>query len=77
MTGGSGHLIGQIRQARREDKLPYSFTAADVKQTCPGWAENTYSTFLPKHRKGNPGGETELFVRNSDGTYRLAEESPL
>ena len=77
MTGISRRFIGQIRQARREGKLPTRFTAADVKAACPGWAENTYSSFLPKHREGNPGGTTELFVRNSDGTYSLAEESPL
>ena len=33
--------------------------------------------FLPKHRKGNPRGETELIVRNHAGTYTLVEESPL
>jgi len=29
-------------------------------------------TFLPKHRKGNPGGYTVLFVRVERGVYRLA-----
>ena len=26
---------------------------------CPGWADHTYGVFLPKHRRGNPGGYTE------------------
>ena len=77
MTGRSGRFIEQIRQARREGRLPPNFTASDVKEACPGWAENTYPTFMPKHRKGNPGGTTELFVRDSDGTYALIEESSL
>ncbi|HEX4134448.1 MAG TPA: hypothetical protein VHY84_07565 [Bryobacteraceae bacterium] len=28
-------------------------------------------TFLPKHRVGNPGGYTELFVQIERGRYRL------
>ena len=27
--------------------------------------------FLPKHREGNPGGQTELFVQIERGLYRL------
>lgn len=28
-------------------------------------------TFLPKHRVGNPGGNTELFVRLDRGLYKI------
>jgi len=35
-------------------------------------ALSTYSTFLPDHRLGNPGGYVVYFERNSDGTYTLA-----
>jgi len=34
-------------------------------------ADRTYSVFLPKHRKGNPGGYTEYFEQHEDGTYSL------
>jgi hypothetical protein len=45
--------------------------ARAVKQACPGWADRTYHVFLPKHRAGNPRGETELYVRVAPGLYRL------
>jgi hypothetical protein len=51
--------------------LPQSFRAADVRRACPGWADHAYGVFLPKHRRGNPGGETELFYQNPDGSYSL------
>lgn len=31
-------------------------------------------TFLPKHRVGNPGNETELFVRIQKAVYRLKSD---
>ena len=71
----SGRFIKQIRRARQMGKLPIRFTASDVKVACPGWAYNTYSTFLPKHRVGNLGGVSELFVQHRDGTYSLVEDS--
>jgi len=30
-------------------------------------------TFLPKHRVGNPGGNTPLFIQIGRGLYRLRE----
>jgi hypothetical protein len=61
--------IRRIREARRRGVLPETFTAAEVNKTLKiHWA----STFLPKHRKGNPGGYTVLFVRVQAGVYRLA-----
>jgi hypothetical protein len=41
-----------------------------VKAACPGWAENTYGTFLAKHAEGN-GNTTELFIRVKPGLYKL------
>ncbi len=67
-------FITQIRKARHSGKLPERFRAADVRDACPGWAKSTYSVFLPKHRLGNPAGETVLFVRNEDGSYSLIED---
>jgi hypothetical protein len=33
--------------------------------------DHTYGVFLPKHRRGNPGGYTPYFQQNPDGTYSL------
>lgn len=64
-------LIEAIREARRDNFLPECFTPDDVRVLCPGWAPQTYETFLPKHRRKNPGGYTVYFERNEDGTYSL------
>jgi hypothetical protein len=41
----------------------------------PGFGDGTYKAFLHKHRKGNPGGASELF-RQVD-TNRLELLRPL
>ena len=64
-------FINDIRRAVHGGKLGKQFRAADVRRTCPGWNEGTYSNFLPKHRVGNLGGNTELFVQHEDGSYSL------
>ena len=61
----------QIYTAVRLGKLAEPFTAEMVKRVCPGWADRTYHVFLNKHRVGNPGRETELFVRISPGQFKL------
>jgi hypothetical protein len=64
-------LVNDIRRAVARGDLPRSFRAADVRRACPGWADRTYGVFLPKHRQVNPGGDTELFYGNPDGSYSL------
>jgi len=60
--------ITLIREALNNGKLPTNFRAADVNRALKiDWAGN----FLPKHRVGNPGDESELFVQVSRGLYRL------
>ena len=49
------------------------FRPADVRRACPGWADNTYSVFLPKHRRGNPGGYSEFFIQHEDGSCSLTK----
>ena len=61
-----------IVAAVQDGKLLEPFNAADFRRACPGFAKNTYSTFLPKHRVGNHGGNSELFVRVAHGQYELA-----
>jgi len=60
-----------IVQAVRAGKLKEPFTISDLRAACPGWAYNTYSTFPNKHRVGNPGGNSELFIRVAPGKFKL------
>ena len=64
-------FVEDIRQASRRGKLPERFRGADVRRACPGWAKQTYTVFLPKHRLGNPGGYTAYFRQHTDGSYSL------
>ena len=65
-------IIDDIREARRPDKLPKCFRAADVRRACPGWAETTYLNFLSKHRVDNPGRYAKkYFERHAPGLYSL------
>lgn len=64
-------FMDDIRRASKTGRLPVRFRADDVRTACPGWADSTYGVFLPKHRVGNPGGYTEYFVQNIDGSYSL------
>ena len=60
--------IRQIREAVRTGQLGKTFTADEVNKALNiDWA----GSFLPKHRVGNPGGYTKLFVRIRPGLYRL------
>ena len=60
--------IRRIREAVRAGSLPDIFGPSDVNRILHiHWA----GTFLPKHRVGNPGGYTELFVQVERGRYRL------
>ncbi|MDZ4723773.1 MAG: hypothetical protein SGI97_07710 [candidate division Zixibacteria bacterium] len=64
----TGAFFNEIFRAVKEEKLLEPFMPNDVRDACPGYAENTYSVFLPKHRIGNPGRNTELFERMADGS---------
>ena len=69
--GIMSQFVDDIRLALDEKRLPRHFRGSDVKRACPGWAERTYTVFLPKHRVGNPGGYTEYFEQHTDGSYSL------
>ena len=64
-------FVEDIRCARREGRLPERISPNDVRKACPGWAQTTYGVFLPKHRKGNPGGNTAYFRQHEYGLYSL------
>ena len=67
-----GVLIQEIRAAVEAGRLKEPFSSKDVIQAGVRCAVSTPGTFLPKHRVGNPCGNTELFVRVARGRYRLA-----
>lgn len=60
--------IRRIREAVASGRLGKEFRAEDVNKEL---SIEFAGTFLPKHRVGNPGGNTELFVRIVPGLYRL------
>ena len=63
-------LAQDIYSAVAAGRLKEPFRPSDVRRACPGWATKTPGVFLPKHRIGNPGKETELFERLPDGSYK-------
>ena len=58
----------RIRQTVVDLHLAEPFRAADVNRVLK---IDFAGTFLPKHRVGNPGNNTELFVQVNRGLYRL------
>ena len=68
-----GRLIREIRQAVRDGKLKEPFCADDIIPAGIRCASSTPRTFLPKHRVGNPSGDSELFIRVARRKYRLKE----
>jgi hypothetical protein len=64
-------IYTSIVRAVQENRLREPFTILDFRNQCGGFAHNTYSTFLAKHRVGNPGGCSEMFVQVSSGKYML------
>lgn len=66
-------LIREIRRACRDGRLIQPFGPRDVRDAGVPCAPATPGTFLPKHRIGNPGGNTELFVRVARGRYVLKQ----
>jgi hypothetical protein len=60
--------VRRIKEGVATGAIPAVFKPADVNKVLKiAWA----GVFLPKHRVGNPGGQTELFVQIGRGTYRL------
>jgi hypothetical protein len=63
-----GETIRKIRRAVTEHRVPTEFTPTEVNKALGiGWA----GVFLPKHRVGESGHNTELFVRIRPGLYKL------
>jgi hypothetical protein len=60
-----------IINAIKSGQLKEPFGQDDFRLACPGLGEGTYQAFLHKHRKGNPGGTSELFELVASGRFRL------
>jgi hypothetical protein len=52
-------------------KLKEPFTKDEFRHVCPNFKEGTYNAFLWKHRVGNPGKNTELFIKVARGRFKL------
>jgi hypothetical protein len=60
-----------IVTAIRRGRLTEPFSVSDFRRACPGFGAGTYHAFLYKHRKGNAGGNSELFQRVGPGMFRV------
>jgi hypothetical protein len=74
MNDRTGKTVQEIKAARTRHQLPEIFSPADVNRVL---GITFAGVFLPKHRQGNPGGNSERFVRVSEypALYRLIESS--
>jgi hypothetical protein len=60
--------VQEIKKAVRDGRLPEEFAPKQVNAVLGiDWA----GVFLPKHRLGNPGSQTEHFARIRRGLYCL------
>jgi hypothetical protein len=60
-------IVGAVKSNRLKE--PYG--SKEFRAACPGFGDGTYNAFLHKHRKGNPGGNSELFIRVDPGKFRV------
>jgi len=66
------HIVySAIVDAVNSGQLKEPFGKKEFRSACKGLGEGTYQAFLYKHRKGNPGGNSELFELVSKGRFRL------
>ena len=64
-------VYSALVQAVKSGQLKEPFGQDEFRHACPGLGEGTYQAFLHKHRKGNPGGASELFEIVAPGKFRL------
>ena len=66
----SHRVYRTIVTAIRQGILAEPFTSEGFRKACPSFGEGTYKVFLYKHRKGNPGDNSELFYRVTPGRFK-------
>jgi hypothetical protein len=54
-------VYSAIVMAIQNGSLKEPFGNAEFRRACQRLGDGTYQAFLYKHRKGNPGGQSELF----------------
>ena len=64
-------VYSAIVMAVKTKRLKEPFGQKEFRSACPGLGDGTYQAFLHKHRKGNPGGNSELFKRVEPGRFRV------
>ncbi len=64
-------VYSAIVEAVKSSRLSEPFSRKEFRRACPGLGEGTYQAFLDKHRRGNPGGNSELFEKVAPGRFRL------
>ncbi len=64
-------VYSAIIRAVKNGTLREPFTNDDFRRACAGLGDGTYNAFLHKHRKGNPGGNSELFDLIAPGKFRV------
>jgi len=67
----SHRVYSAIVIAVKSGRLKEPFSQDDFRRACPGFGEGTYQAFLYKHRRGNPGGASELFEMTGQNVFRL------
>lgn len=66
----NSRIYNSIKKCIPNSHLKEPFRVSDVNKCCNGLLKRSPS-FLSKHRVGNPGGNTEYFVRVGIGLYKL------
>lgn len=66
----TGRVYRMVVEALRAGLLPEPFGQSDFQHACTGLGKGTYKAFLHKHAKGNPGNNSELFVRVRRGKFK-------
>lgn len=61
---------GAIVRAIKAGYLSEPFDRRGFEKACPRLGDGTYNAFLTKHRRGNPGGNSELFERVAPGKFK-------
>ena len=54
-------------------KLKEPFYPIDIIKATRAKNKKTLLVFPSKHRKGNPRSESELFIQNKNGSYKLIQ----
>ena len=64
-------VYGTIVNAVCSGRLVEPFRKSDFINACPGLGNGTYRAFLWKHREGNLGCDSVLFVKVGTGLFKL------